>query len=219
MISTLRGKSRLRNELYYELVHNNWTELFNDCALCLTEVSKRMNPQSIDLTSSYEISSDISVRTMGLVLNTIAMIDLSVALELNPQDGTGLFSPRFTEIIQKASGAAGQLRYRDRHPRKIIIELIMELGKCFTSRRDENSHMGAFHFVMALSQASQAFLDAARDTEVLLDEIWRGNREPPNTNEEDLRSDLQQVPADSNKVQSLSEGISKMRLVEDFNTK
>jgi hypothetical protein len=93
----------------------------------------------------------------------------------------------------------------------------VKLGKCFTSDRDEDPHVGAFHLVRYFPQASRAFLDAAKEMEILLDEISKMNWGMVNANEENPERRLQQAPA-NNRGQSLSEGVSRVQL-EDSDTK
>jgi hypothetical protein len=81
----------------------------------------------------------------------------------------------------------------------------------------KNPLIGPACLVMSLSQASQVFLDTAKDIKDLLDELSRGLGEPSNTNEDDSSNDLKQISVDRKEEQSLSEEISKMQLVENSN--
>ncbi|KAJ6006127.1 hypothetical protein N7451_004071 [Penicillium sp. IBT 35674x] len=141
-VSVPRGERRLKSLPYAKLTSNNLVEPFNDCTLCLTEIDKRMNTKTGNLTGSPEVYSDITFRTMGFVLNMISMVNPSLALELDGQKDS-LLSLKCTEAMRKTAEIAGESWYRNKGFKTIIIELL----------------------------ASQAFLDTAKAVESLLNDF------------------------------------------------
>lgn len=216
MVLMPRGQIRIKSRLYGKLISNNWTEPFNDSALCLKEIGKRMGAQAIDLQNSREVNDDFAIRTMSSVMNITSIIDPSVSLELNSQNCIGLFSPGCIDTIQKASRTAEESWYRNKRLKEVIIEFLVKLGNCFTREKDEGKYIGPYHLMMSLSQASHVFLDTAKAIEVLLDDLCKEARRAPNT-DNDSKSGLEQVSIENDASQILSEGISEMRLMDNSN--
>jgi hypothetical protein len=177
MATSQLAESGPREDTYKKLVTANWTELFNDASLCLSQIASKTNMGSVYITDNdIPIIADAAARTMNFLMNLGMTAAASITVEFSKGAKIGLFSDRYMYLLRKSTARCDAGWLGSRKVKKIVITFLASLNRCFRYEDDDimAEEKGIFTAIrFSFREASQAFLSMARDVEDLLHQLSR----------------------------------------------
>jgi len=151
--------------LYEKLTTTRFTEYLNDAALCLRSIGEK-HSDLVSLCDPRTPLADIAIRTLGLAMCLAIRLSGSEKVELRNHQGTGLFSEKFINVLQRATPTKVP---RFQHPmlKMATVTFLLGLHGAFSDKETPKFAGGPFQLQISLLGASENFLTMACDIEGL----------------------------------------------------